>query len=97
MTEADLLADARKLIAAGADKEMIVLFLRDKGLNKIASIRAIRALFTNSTSEAKTLVDESKAWSDRFYSDLDLRDKARQATFRAGVLRRQSPSPHGTQ
>jgi ribosomal protein L7/L12 len=71
--------DAKRLIIAGADVEMIVLFFREKGFDKIDSIRSLRALYSMTMPEAKTLIDNSKAWSDRFYSDQDLHDKARRA------------------
>ena len=75
----EVLSDARKLISAGADTELILVFLRDRGLDKIDSNFALRELFGATTSEAKNLIDLSEAWSDRFYSDMQLRETARQA------------------
>lgn len=79
MINAQVLEDARKLISGGADTEVVLVFLRENGLDKIDSINSIRALFAKSMPEAKTLVDNSRAWSDHFYSDQDLHDKARRA------------------
>lgn len=74
-----VLEDARKLMVAGADVELILLFLRDRGFDKIDSINTVRALMGKSMPEAKELIDRSEAWSDHFYSDQDLHDKARRA------------------
>jgi hypothetical protein len=71
--------DARKLMESGADIELILLFLRDRGFGQIDSIITIRALMGKSSAEAKKLIHYSKAWSDRFYSVQDLHDKARKA------------------
>ena len=79
MIKQNILEDARRLIVAGADQEMILLYFRDKGFDKIDSINSIRALYGRSTPEAKTLVDHSSAWSDRFYGDMEFHEKARQA------------------
>lgn len=74
-----VLEDARKLMAAGADVELILLFLRDRRLDQIDSIIAIRALTGLPNAEAKKVVCSSKAWADRFDSVQDLHDKALEA------------------
>lgn len=74
-----VVADAQKLAVAGADRETVLVFLREKGFNKIDSIKTIRPLYGLSMSEAKDLVDQSAAWSDRFYSDMELRETALRA------------------
>jgi ethanolamine utilization cobalamin adenosyltransferase len=79
MLDQAVLEDARKLIKAGADVELILLFLRDRGFDQIDSILTICALMGKSNDEAKELIHHSKAWSDRFYSVQHLHDKARQA------------------
>lgn len=63
------LDDARKLVAGGADLEMVLLFLRENGFDKIDSINALRGFYEISFSNAKELVDHSDTWSDRFHSD----------------------------
>ena len=73
------LEDARKLMKAGADVEMILLFLRDRGFDQIDSIRALIILTGMPHDEAKKLVCLSKAWADRFESVQDLHEKAYKA------------------
>ena len=74
-----ILEDARMLMKAGADVELILLFLRDRGLDQIDSINSIQALMEMSNAEAKKLICTSKTWTDRFQSVQDLHDKARKA------------------
>ena len=72
----EIVADAHRLAAAGADRETILVFLRDKGFNKIDSIKTLRGLYGLSMPEAKDLIDHSAAWSDRFEYDMELRETA---------------------
>jgi hypothetical protein len=74
-----VLEDARRLMKAGADVELILLFLRDRGLDQIDSISTVQVLMGMPNAEAKKLICSSKAWSDRFDSIQDLHDKARKA------------------
>jgi hypothetical protein len=78
-TQVEIVADAMRFKSVGASVEQVILFLRDKGLNKISSIKAVCTLYGKSTNDAKVLVDNSEAWSDRFYSDMEFRDKAMRA------------------
>lgn len=71
-----VIADATRLVAAGADREMVLVFLRDRGFDKIDSINTIRGLYGLTMNEAKDLIDESSAWSDRFDSDMKFREMA---------------------
>jgi hypothetical protein len=75
----EVISDARRLAAAGANREMILVFLRDRGFNKIDSIKTVRPLYSLSVAEAKDLVDCSAAWSDRFDSDIEFRKTALRA------------------
>ena len=75
----EIVSDACKLVAAGANRETILVFLRDKGFDKIDSIKAIRTLYGLTMPEAKELIDHSQAWSDRFRSDMRFREAALQA------------------
>jgi ribosomal protein L7/L12 len=86
----EIIADARRLASAGADRETILVFLRDRKFNKIDSIKVIRALYGLSMPEAKDLVDHSAVWSDRFYSDKQLRETAWKALRDIAAL--QDPS-----
>jgi hypothetical protein len=74
--EPQVISDARRLAAVGADREMILVFLRDRGFDKIDSIKTVRALYGLSMPEAKDLLDYSAAWSDRFESDIEFRETA---------------------
>jgi hypothetical protein len=75
----ETIADAHLLVRAGADKETILVFLREKGFNKIDSIKTIRTLYGLSMPDSKELIDHSAAWSDRFDSDMQLRETAMRA------------------
>jgi len=72
----EVIDNARRLAAAGARLEMILMFLREKGFDKIDSINTIRALCGKSTAESKEVVDHSETWSDRFRSDMEFRENA---------------------
>jgi ribosomal protein L7/L12 len=72
----DVVDDARRLAGGGASLEMILVFLREKGFDKIDSINTVRALFGKSMMEAKQIVDHSEAWSDRFFRDVQFRETA---------------------
>lgn len=75
----EIIADAQRLVAAGADQETILVFLRDRNFGKIDSIKTVQILYGLSIAEAKDLIDNSAAWSDRFYSDMKFRETAWQA------------------
>lgn len=69
-----IVADASRLVAAGADRETILVFLRDRGFDKIDSIKTVRGLFPLTMPEAKDMIDHSAAWSDRFEYDMEFRE-----------------------
>src|ERR1700684_3905836 len=73
------LEDGEKLLQAGADRELLLVFFRDRGLDKIDSIRAAQSLLGVRFADAKNLVDLSQAWSDRYESDAELKEVARKA------------------
>jgi hypothetical protein len=64
---------------AGPDIELVLLFLRDRGVDQGASIIAICALTAISHDEAKKLVCFSKAWVDHFDSVQHLHTQALKA------------------
>lgn len=72
----EVVADAHRLAAAGADRETILVFVRDRAFDKIDSINVLRTLYGLTMPEAKQLVDHSAAWSDRFYTDMELHKTA---------------------
>jgi hypothetical protein len=75
----EVFEDARRLLLAGADQELVLVFLRERGFDKIDSINTVRKLLGKSTSDAKQLIDLSQAWSDRYESDRELRIAAQKA------------------
>jgi len=72
----EVVDDGRRLAGGGASLEMILMFFRERGFDKIDSINAVRAMFRKSMGEAKEIVDHSDAWSDRFRSDREFRNTA---------------------
>jgi ribosomal protein L7/L12 len=72
----EVIDDARRLAGGGASLEMILMFFRERGFDKIDSINAIRSLHGKSMAEAKDIVDHSDAWSDRFRRDMEFRETA---------------------
>jgi|SRR6266850_1133268 len=78
----EALDDARRLVQAGADAEIVLVFLRDRELDQSDCIYAIESLYGKQFSEAKSLVVHSQAWSDRYASDTQLREAAREALRR---------------
>ena len=72
----EVVDDARRLVCGGANLEMVLLFFREKGFDKIDSINAIRTLYASSMAEAKNMVDRSETWSDRFQNDMAFRKTA---------------------
>jgi len=86
----EIIDDARRLVGGGADIEVILLFFREKGFDKIDSINAIRALHGKSMAEAKEIVDRSGTWSDRFDRDVHFREAAWRALREIAAL--QDPS-----
>ena len=78
--------DARKLIQAGADIELVLLFFRDRGFDIADCIYAVQDLYPKQFSSAKSLVIHSRAWSDRYESDTKLREAAREALRQLAAL-----------
>ena len=74
-SSSEILDDAQRLLQAGAELELILAFFRERGLDKIDSINSVRTLLGKTMREAKTLVDCSRAWSDTYNSDMQLREK----------------------
>jgi ribosomal protein L7/L12 len=75
----ETLEDGKKLLRAGADRELLLVFFRDRGFDKIDSIRAMQSLLGVKFADAKNVVDLSQAWSDRYESDAELKEAARKA------------------
>jgi hypothetical protein len=81
----EALADARRLMQAGADAEIILVFLRDREFDQADCIYAIENLYSRQFPEAKRLVVHSQAWSDKYESDTQLREAAREALRQLGA------------
>jgi hypothetical protein len=75
-TKQEVIDNAHRLAGGGASLEMILMFLREKGFDKIDSINAIRALHGKSMAETKKIIDQSDTWSDRFRRDTQFRETA---------------------
>lgn len=75
----EVLEDARRLMQGGADAEIIMVFMRDRGLDLADCIYSIQALYGWAFQDAKNRVVHSGAWSDRYEHDEKLRESARQA------------------
>ncbi len=73
------LGDAQRLVQVGADADIVLIFLRDRGFDQADCIYAVETLYGKQFSEAKSLVVHSQAWSDRYESDVELRKAARKA------------------
>lgn len=56
--------DAEQLLRSGADPELLMMFLRDKGMDERDSIYAIAALLEKTIPEARSLIDNSRAWAE---------------------------------
>jgi hypothetical protein len=87
----EVIDDARRLAGGGASVEMILMFLRERGANKIDSLKVIRALYGKTMPEAKEIVDHSSAWSDLFQRDMVFRATAWRAL--RDIAASQDPSP----
>jgi Ribosomal protein L7/L12 C-terminal domain len=70
----ETIEDAHRLAGAGADRETILFFLRERGFDKIDSIKTVREIYGLSMPDAKELVDHGAAWSDRYDSDMQFRE-----------------------
>jgi hypothetical protein len=76
---AEVVEDARELIQAGADPELLLVFMRDRGLDLTDCIYSIQTLLGERFADAKSLVIHSRAWSDRYETDSKIKEEAREA------------------
>jgi hypothetical protein len=76
----EVFGDAQRLLRSGADLELILMFLRDRGYGKVDSIYTIAALMNKTIPQANALVDQSESWSSQTREDdLKRREAARRA------------------
>jgi len=73
---------AREQVQAGIDLEPVLFSLREKGADKIDSIKIVRTVLNLSIAQAKSLVDRSETWSDRYADDHAFHEAVRQAAER---------------
>jgi Barstar (barnase inhibitor) len=71
--------DAKQLVQGGADLELVLSFLRERGVGRIDSIYAMASLMEKPVVKAKDFVDRSQTWSDRYETDMRFRNAAREA------------------
>jgi ribosomal protein L7/L12 len=76
------LAKAQKQLQAGSGLEPLLFELRAKGADKIDSIKIVKSAMNVSMSQAKSLVDRSEAWSDRYADDHAFHAAVREAAER---------------
>jgi ribosomal protein L7/L12 len=70
---------AQQQMRAGLGLEPLLIELRGKGADKIDSIKIVRSTMHVTTAQAKSLVDRSEAWSDRYADDRALHEAVREA------------------
>jgi ribosomal protein L7/L12 len=58
-----------RMLESGSDLEAVILAMRDSGLDKIGSIKLLRAYGGMSLADGKAAVHLSKAWQDCRESD----------------------------
>ena len=68
-----------KLHKGGADLELLIFFMREKGFHQIDTIIALRRVLDISLNDAKCMVDESAAWSDQYEKTQAVRQAALKA------------------
>jgi ribosomal protein L7/L12 len=78
----DALAGAREELRAGSGMEPPLLELRRFGADKVDSIKIVKSSMSVSVAQAKSLVDRSEAWADRYEADGALHQAVREAVER---------------
>jgi Barstar (barnase inhibitor) len=84
--EMEHFSDATKLIQGGAEPELVLSFLRERGVGRTDSAYVMASLMEKSVPKARALVDSSDTWSDRFETDIRFRNAARKALRELGFL-----------
>ena len=72
-------SDAKRLVRSGAELELVLSFLRDRGAGQTESTYMVAGLTDKSVPEAKAIVESSQTWSDRYEMDAHFRNATRQA------------------
>jgi ribosomal protein L7/L12 len=63
------LNEASRQLQTGGDLEEVLFELRKQGADKIDSIKVLKSAMGITMGQAKSLVDRSDTWSDRFVQD----------------------------
>lgn len=76
------LANAQKKLRAGSGLEPLLFELRVMGADKIDSIKIVKSAMNVNMGQAKSLVDRSETWSDRYADDCAFHQAVREAVER---------------
>jgi ribosomal protein L7/L12 len=79
------LDDASNHLKAGGNLEALLFELRRRGADKIDSIKIIKSAMALSMPQAKSLVDRSETWSDRYAEDKAFHEMAREVASKLSV------------
>jgi|KBSMisStaDraftv2_1062788.scaffolds.fasta_scaffold358427_1 ribosomal protein L7/L12 len=79
------LDDASKHLQAGGSLEALLFELRKRGADKIDSIKVIKSAMALSMPQAKSLVDRSETWSDRYAQDKAFHEMAREVASKLSI------------
>jgi ribosomal protein L7/L12 len=70
---------ARERLRAGLGLETLLCELRQKGADKVDSIKIVKAAMNVTMAQSKSLVDRSETWSDRYADDHEFHAAVREA------------------
>jgi ribosomal protein L7/L12 len=79
------LNDASKHLQVGGSLEALLFELRRRGADKIDSIKVIKSAMGLSMPQAKSLVDRSETWSDRYAQDKAFHEMARAVASKLSI------------
>jgi ribosomal protein L7/L12 len=79
------LDDPSKHLQAGGSLEALLFELRKRGADKIDSIKVIKSAMALSMPQAKSLVDRSETWSDRYAQDKAFHEMAREVASKLSI------------
>ena len=71
--------DSLKLLSAGAEIELILSFLRERGIGERDSSYILASITRSSVATVDSMVRSSSTWSNRYKSDSVFREAARRA------------------
>jgi len=68
-------SETARLFSLGVDNDLILGFLREKGFNKIASIKTLVKATGISLGNAKEIVHHSRVWQDLYERDEEFHEQ----------------------